>query len=476
MKNSVSSSLFYKFFERLGIKSIGFIISIILARLLDPQVFGVVAIIIAINAITQTFIDSGFSTALIQNKTANDDDYSTVFYISFTISVLMYVVLFMCAPVIASFYKQDFFILPFRVLTLTLLFYSYNSIQVSKLIREMQFGKMFACNIFITLTTGIIGVVMAYMGFGLWSLVIYYLSNSILSCIVYAIVQKWRPKLVFSVSRARELYNYGYKILISGLLCSVFSNMRTFIIGKTYSPADLGFYNRGEQLPSIISTTLDSVFTSVMLPVYSFAQDDNTRLRSMLSRTISLNSFINFPLMAGLAAIATPLVQLLYTEKWLFCVPYMQILSIANITVSISTPCLVFIKASGRSDIYLKLEAVRRAVMVGILILSLYFHSLIAIAIGVLVSMIVDVAIIMIPVKKLIGYSWCDQFKDISPSLLITIFMSSLLYGINYIDLPIITKVILQIFVGMAVYIGISWLFKVRNLMYLLSKYQWHKH
>lgn len=472
--SSVVSSILYKLFERIGVKGIGFVISVILARLLDPKVFGVVAIIMAVNAISQTFVDSGLSTALVQNRTVNDEDYSTVFYISFCISVFMYIILFFFAPQIESYYKIDGFKLPFRVLTITLLFYSYNSIQVSKLTREMKFNKMFFCNTIITLISGILGVVMAYKGFKLWSLVIYYLSNAILSCVVYAIVEKWYPKRVFSVLRAKELFDYGYKILISGLLSGIFSNIRTFIVGRIYSPADLGYYNRGEQIPSLISNTLDSVFNSVMLPVYSESQDDDTRLRSMLSRTVSLNSFVNFPLMSGLAVTAAPLVQLLYTEKWMFCVPYLQILSIANMTISISSPCLVFIKASGKSDIYLKLEIVRRTVMCGILILSVSFHSLLAIAIGVLVSMVVDVAIIMVPVKELIGYSCYDQLKDIFPSLLISIVMCGVVYGINFIGISAKITIILQIFAGIGVYFGISWLFKVKSLTYLISKIKWY--
>lgn len=471
-KNSVASSLLYKFFERLGIKGIGFVISVILARLLDPEIFGLVAIIIAVNSIAQTFVDSGLSTALVQNKSANDADYSTVFYISFGISAFLYVILFFCAPLIATYYELDGLVMPFRVLSLTLLFYSYNSIQVAKLTREMQFSKMFACNMTVTVLTGTIGVVMAYKGFGLWSLVFYYLSNSILSCVAYMIVEKWRPKLVFSVSRAKELFNYGYKILISGLLCSIFSNIRTFIIGKMYSPTDLGYYNRGEQIPSIVSTTMDSVFSSVMLPVYARAQGNKQRVCSMLSRTVSLNSFINFTAMFGLAAVAAPLVQLLYTEKWMFCVPYLQILSLANLTVSIFSPCLVTIKAVGRSDIYLKLEVVRRIVMVGILLLSLCFHLLIAIAIGWLISTIVDVAIILVPIKKLVGYSWCDQFRDVLPSLLISIVMCGIVYCVSLFNLPTVVILILQLFVGMGVYLGIAWLFRVKNLTYLLSKFK----
>lgn len=469
-KNSVGTSLIFKFIERISVKGIGFVISVLLARLLEPKVFGLIAIITAITAISQTFVDSGLSTALVQNKSADDKDYSTVFYLSFTIATLLYIVLFFCAPLISSYYKLEEFTLPFRVLSLTLIIYSYSSVQTAKLTREMQFGKMLICNFIVTIITGTIGVTMALYDFKLWALVIYYLLNSVLTCVAYIFVAKWHPKWVFSVARAKELFNYGYKILVSGLLSAIFSNIRTLIIGKVYSPTDLGYYNRGDQIPSVVSTTLDSVFSSVMLPFYSSLQEDKEQVKSMLRRTITLNSFINFPAMIGLVVVAAPLVELLYTEKWMFCVPYLQILSLANITVSIQSPCLVSIKAVGRSDIYLKLELIRRIVMMGILLLSLYFHSLLAIAIGWLVSTIIDLAIVMIPVKKLIDYSWLDQFTDVLPTLLISAVMGCIIYCIGFLNLSVPLTLILQIIIGVMVYFMIAWIFKIDSLIYLFRK------
>lgn len=469
-KDSVGASLVFKFIESIGVKGVGFVISVLMARLLEPKVFGLVAIITAITAISQTIVDSGLSTALIQNKNIYKKDYSTVFYMSLIIALILYVLLFFCAPLISLYYEIESLTLPFRILSLTLIVYSLSSVLSAKLTREMQFKKMLVCNVIVTIIAGATGVAMALYGFGLWALVYYYLLNSILTCVAYFFVANWHPQWAFSVVRAKEFFDYGYKMLFSGLLSAIFANIRTLIIGKIYSPTDLGYYNRGDQIPSVVSGTLDNVFKSVMLPYYSRLQEDKEQIKSKLRLTVSLNSFINFPAMIGLAIIAAPLVVVLYTEKWIFCVPYLQILSLANITVSIQSPCLVAIKAIGRSDIYLKLEVIRRIVMIGILLFSLCFHSLLAIAIGWLVTTFIDLIITMIPIKRLFNYTWIEQFTDILPYLLISIVMGGIIYCIGFLNLSVIVMLISQIIIGMLAYFTIALLFKAESMMFLIGR------
>ena len=467
---SVGASLILNLIDRIGVKGIGFVISVLLARLLEPKAFGLIAIITAITLISQNFVDSGLSTALVQNKSVDDNDYSTVFYMSFSIALLLYMLLFFSAPLISSYYGLKELTMPFRIMALTLPVYSYSSVQAAKMTREMQFDKMLVCNIIVTILTGVIGVTMALYALQLWALVFYYLSSSVLRCVSYSFAVKWRPKPVFSAARAKELFNYGYKILFSGLLCAVFDNIRTLIIGKTYSPAELGYYDRGNQIPTVVSTTLDSVFKSVMLPVYSDAQENREKVKSLLRRTVIQNSLINFPAMVGLAVVAEPLVRLLYTDKWLFCVPFLRVLSLANITISIQSPCLISIKAVGRSDIYLKLEIVRRIVLAAILLLSLCFGSLQAIAIGWLVSNVIDLVIIMVPVKRLIGYSWTDQFVDVLPYLIISAVMGGIIYCIGFLELSIPLILSMQVAVGIMVYFLTALVFKADGMTYLLGK------
>lgn len=466
MENKVvATSIIYKLIEKILVKGVGLVVSIILARLLAPELFGVIAIIMAIVAMAQIFVESGLNTALIQAKSIERADYSTVFYINFFIAFLLYCLLFFFAPLIAAFYEIGEYVLHFRILMLILLFYSINSIQTAKLTREMQFRKMLIAQFISSVISGVIGIVFAYLGSGIWALVIYYLVNAVISSIVYGFVSHWRPEFTFSKSRAKVLFGYGSKVFASAFICSLFSNIRTFIIGKKYSPTELGLYSRGDQIPSTISTTIDNTFTSVMLPAFSQRQDNKSEIRDMLKKVISLNAFINFPAMMGLAVAAPALVEVLYTSAWNGCIPFFQILSLANLSVAILPSCMAAIKAIGRSDVFLKLEIVRRVVMVIILLISLLFNSLIAIAIGWMISCFVDIFIVLVPTWKLIGYSFYDLLQDTWSSFLISLAMVLNVWLVAQIDVSLIVSLLLQIVAGVIVYIGVSASFKTRNFV-----------
>lgn len=465
----IVSSLLYKFTEKVLVKAIGFVIGVILARLLDPEIFGIVAIITAVVAIAQVFVDSGLSTALVQSKSVTEGDYSTIFYISFGVALVAYLLIFLLTPVIAHYYHIEAYTTQLRVLTATLFFYAFNSIQTAKLQREMAFRKMLVCQLVAVVVSGCVGIVLAYWGYGVWALIFYYLSSSAAACITYAVAARWHPRLTFSKQRAKELVNYSYKILLSGLLCSLFANLRTFIIGRIYSKAELGVYSRGDQIPSVISSSIDSAFHAVMLPAFSKEQDNFSKVKDLLSKTIIFDSILIFPAMLGLASVAKNLVLVLYTAKWSAAIPFIQILSLAYIGNPVASPCLVAIKAIGRSDVYLKLETVRRIVMLVILFASLLFHSLIAIAIGWLLSSVVDMFIIMIPVSRLLHYSFGDMWKDIKAPLFISISMVICVLVIGKLPLSPLPLLILQILGGVIVYLGASLLFMPQILKTAVS-------
>ena len=467
--NKIISSLFYKFTEKVLVKFIGFIIGVVLARLLDPDIFGVVAIITATVSLAQVFVDGGLNTALVQNKNVSQEDYSTVFYITFSLAAVLYSALFLATPAITHYYHIENYTAQFRVLTITLLFYAINSIQSAQLQRNMSFQKMLICQLITTIISGGLGVAFAYAGLGIWALIIYYLSHALLTCITYSFALRWYPRLVFSVARAKVLFNYGYKILLSSILCSLFANLRTFVIGRLYTTSDLAVYSRGDQVPSIIATSIDNSFTSVMLPAFSREQDDFSKIKQLVRKTISMDSFIIFPAMIGLATVAENMVLVLYTQKWISAAPFVQTLSLANITVAIFPICLSAIKAIGRSDVHLRLEIIRRCVMLGILFASLSFHSLIAIAIGWLISTIIDVFIIMIPVKKLFGYSLAELFYDIWKQLFFSLIMAICVLAIGRLPLSPLPLLILQILGGVIVYLGASLLFMPQILKTAVS-------
>lgn len=451
-KNRIASSLFYKFTEKVLVKLIGFVIGVILARLLDPEIFGIVAIITAIVAIAQVFVDSGLSTALVQNKSVTEGDYSTIFYISFGVALIAYLLIFLLTPVIAHYYHIEAYTAQLRVLTATLFFYAFNSIQAAKLQREMAFRKMLVCQLVAVVASGFVGVVLAYLGYGIWALILYYLSNSAVSCISYGVASRWHPRLIFSKKRAKELVNYSYKILLSGLLCSLFANLRTFIIGRIYSKTELGIYSRGDQIPSVISSSIDSAFHAVMLPAFSKEQDSFSRVKDLLSKTIIFDSMLIFPAMVGLASVAKNLVLVLYTAKWSAAIPFIQILSLAHIVAPVASPCLVAIKAIGRSDVYLKLETVRRIVMLAILFASLQFHSLLAIAIGWLISNIIDIFLIMAPTKKLLNYTLINLWNDTKVPLILSMIMFVCVIGIGKLPFSPLALLVLQVCGGVCIY------------------------
>ncbi len=460
---SVSKSLAFVFAEKITVKLIGFVISVLLARLLDPGIFGTVAIISAVVALTQIFVDSGFNVALIQNKTTTYKDYSTVFYICFGIAAIGYSILYFTAPLILTFYEIPEYVWHFRVLAITLLFYAYNSIQTAKLTKEMAFDKMLICQAAVSIVSGAISVALAFVGYGIWALILYYVLSSFLSCVTYSIIAKWHPQLVFSFKRAKIFARYGSHMLASGILCSVFSHLRTFIIGKLYTEEELGLYNRGEQIPNIISTTVDSAFNSVMLPAFSKNQDNPGEILGMLRKTIALNSYINFPAMAGLAALASTAVTVIYSAKWALCVPFVQLMALANLTVSINSPCLVSIKAIGRSDVYFKLETIRRIVMIAILVGSLLFGSLSAIAVGWLISSVVDTLIVMYPTKKYIGYQYRYLFADTAPQLITSAIMAAGVLLAGLIPVPDIALLFIRVAIGFVIYWLLSVAFKLKS-------------
>ena len=453
-QNRVVSSLAYKFIERLLVKGIGLIISVILARMLAPEDFGLIAIITVFINLSQTIIQSGLNTALVQNKDVTEEDYSTVFYISLLLSVVMIVVLFVSAPFIGQYYNLNTLILPLRIYALALIFGAFNSVQIARMQRNMQFKSMMICTLIATIASGTLGVVLAYLHCGIWALIAYYMSNVIFTSFAMLLVEKWIPRKEFSVARAKVLFDYGWKMLVSALLCSLYNDLRSLIIGKRYSAEDLGYYNRGQQFPNIISTTIDNTIQSVMFPTLATAQDSKETVRKLMQKSMTTGALLVFPAMFGLAAVGEPFIRVLLTDKWIPCIVYLQLICFAEANIPISSSSLIAIKAIGRSDVYMKLEIIRRTVMIAILAGSLFcFNSVKAVAIGYVISAWVDVVIISVPVSKLIGYSLFDQIKDLWKIVLASVIMMGAVFTIGKLPLPMILSLIIQIMIGAIVYI-----------------------
>lgn len=361
-KRSVLSNLIWRFAERVGAQLVAFIVSVVLARILDPSAYGTVALITVFTVILQTFVDSGFGNALIQKKDADDIDFSTVFYTNSVFCVFLYFVVFFGAPFVAKFYGDLEITGYMRVLGLTVLISGLKNVQQAYVSRHMLFKKFFFSTLGGTVIAGIVGVFMAYHGFGVWALVAQQVINLTIDTTILWITVKWRPKRVFSAERLKSLFSYGWKLLVSCILDKVHTEIRSLIIGKIYTSADLAYYNRGLQFPQLVSTNVNTSIDSVLLPAMSNEQDNKQRVKDMTRRSIKVSTYVMAPLMIGMAFIAEPMVSLILTDKWLPCVYFMRLFCISFMFQPIHTANLNAIKAIGRSDMFLKLEIIKKII------------------------------------------------------------------------------------------------------------------
>lgn len=466
-KNKILSSLFWKFMERGGTQGIQFIVQIVLARLLRPADYGIIALVVIFTSIAGVFVQSGLNTALIQKKDADEADFSSVFYLSLALACTIYMVLFFAAPFIADFYEEPQITSVFRVLSITLIFGVFSSIQNAVISRSLQFKKLFFSSTGAILVSGSVGIYMAYTGFGVWALVGQQISNQFLAVLILWFTVRWRPQLLFSLKRVKGLFSFGWKLLVSGLIDTVYRDLRSLIIGKMYSPSMLGFYNRGQQFPSVIVSNIDGSIQSVMLPVLASQQDDRKRVKEMMRRAIVTSSFTICPMMVGLSVIAEPLVKLILTDKWLPCVPFLQIFCAIYMLMPIHTANLQAINAMGRSDIFLKLEIVKKIMGLSILAVTV-FYGVYAIALGGILSGLISTLINAYPNKRLLGYSYVEQWKDIMPSVLISLTMGAVVYTFNFLDIAAWQILTLQIIVGFIIYMGLAKVFRIESLNYLV--------
>ena len=467
-KNTVISSLIWKFLERGGVQGVQFILSIVLARLVSPDDYGVIALILVFIQIATVFIQSGFNTALIQKKESDEVDFSSIFFLSLFVAFICYILLYNFAPFIAKFYKQEILTPVIRVIAFTLFFGAVNSVQNAYVSKTMQFKRFFFSSMGAVLGSGIVGVILAYKGLGVWALVAQQLVRDILTCLILWFTVKWRPKFLFSFERVKTLFGFGWKLLCSSLLDTVFRNAYNLIVGKVYDSQTLGYFNRGHQFPQVIATNLDGSIQSVMLPTLSANNDNVEEVKRITRRSISTSAFVLMPCMFGLAAVAEPLVKILLTDKWLPCVPFLQLACISYALYPIHTANLTGINALGRSDIFLKLEIIKKSITVLNILITLPL-GIYAMAIGQVVCDFIATFINASPNKKLMNYSYFEQWKDLFPSFILSIIMAGIVWLINFIPLiPIITLVI-QIIVGIVVYILLSKLFKVEVFSYFMN-------
>lgn len=464
---TVFSNLIWRFAERCGAQLVQFVVSIILARLLLPETFGTVALVIVIAQIFQVFVDSGLGNALIQKKEVDDLDFSSVFWFNLVWCLVLYVIVFFLSPIIANFYNDISLVPVIRVLCVTIVISGLKNVQQAYVSRTMQFKKFFFATLGGTIASAFAGIGLAYAGYGVWAIVAQKLVNLTIDTLVLWITVKWRPKVIFSFERLKALISYGWKLLASALLDVFYTNIRQLVIGRMYTATDLAFYNQGVKFPEILTANINASIDSVLLPALSKEQDDKTRVKAMTRRAITTSTYIIAPMMMGLAFCADTIVELILTDKWLPCVLYMRIFCITYMFYPIHTANLNAIKAIGRSDLFLKLECAKKSIGFILLISTMWF-GVETMAYSLLLSSLSSQIINTWPNRKLLNYGYFEQLKDIIPSIALSLVMGICVWLVGQLALPLLLKLFVQVIIGIVVYVVLSYLFKMEPFIYLL--------
>ncbi len=453
--SSVVNNMLWRLAERFGAQGVNFIVSVVLARILAPEDYGVVALTTTITTILNVFVTSGLGKALIQKAELDELDYSTALIANVGIGAVLYGFMYLAAPFIADFYHQEQLTSLLRVLSLSLVIGGINSIQHAKIGRAMKFKIFFKAALSGTIVSAFIGIGMALKGFGSWALVGQSLSKQIVDTLFLWAVIKWNPRVGFSWIRFKPLFSYGWRAYGADMIETLYNSLRSLLIGKYYSSADLAFYNRGRHIPSMIDADTSSAIQSVMFPAYSRYADDRVKMKSMMKKALSVGTFIMFPCMMGLAMTSGPMVDVLYTAKWRPAVPFMKIACFVYALNPLHVVNLQAVLAIGRSDISLKVEIFKKTIAVTVMVICVR-HSLMAAAISAVPLGIFALIVNACPVGKEINYPLSEQLKDALPALLLSICMGICVWLVGLLPLDSFLLLLLQIVIGGLVYIGMA--------------------
>lgn len=465
-KSNTISGFLWRLMERLSSQVVSFVVSIVIARLLFPDEYGVVALTLIFINLADSLVSSGIGSALIQKKNADDLDSYTLFVSGMVLSVILFGILFACAPLIADLYGNPLVCDVIRVMSLRLPIAFYNSIQQAIVSRRLQFKKFFYSTVAGTIISGILGIWMAYDGYGVWALVAQYISNTVINTLTLQFIIHWTPRFKFSLERLNGMISFVWKIMGTGFIGSLFAQLQGFVIGFRYNPAELAFYNKGGHVPELISANFSSSLEGVLFPVMSKFQDDIPRIRKALQTSMQTCSLIVFPLMTILFVISDKLILLLLTEKWKECIPYMQISCVLQCFSILNMANLQAIKAVGNGGTLLKLEFVKKPLLVLFIIIGMQFSAL-AIAFSIAAYSLFALLINSYPNKTLFDYGFFRQLFDILPILCISIIMGLLINCIDYLNFSLLVSMIIQVLAGAFFYLLICHIVKLNSFVYL---------
>lgn len=467
LKQKTVSGLLWSFIDQFANLGITFIAGIILARLLSPVEFGLIGMITVFISVSESFINSGFSSALIRKKDCTDTDYSTVFYFNLVVGILFFIILFISAPAIASFFNEPQLKAIVQVLGLVLIIDSLTLIQRTILTKRVDFKLQARISIIASVISGIIAIYMALSEYGVWSLVAQRLSKQGINSLLLWMWNRWRPLFIFSKESFRELFGFGSKLLVSGLIDTLYRNIYYLVIGKFFSAQELGFYTRADSFKQIPSQNLNGIIGRVSYPVMASIQDDKPRLKSNYQKLIRSTMLVTFVLMLGMAAIAEPMIITLIGEKWRPSIIYLQMLCFVGMMYPLHALNLNMLQVSGRSDLFLKLEVIKKILAVPTIVIGVFWGIKIMI-VGMMLNTLIAYYLNSYWSGRFIGYSLSEQVKDILPSFILAVGMALSVYLIGIV-LPFnyLGKLIIQIFIGALLTFGICEIFRLKDYIYM---------
>lgn len=467
LKQKTLSGFIYKFAERGASQGVNLIVQIILARILMPEEFGTIALLTVFMTILDVFVTYGFGNSLVVNKKSDDLDFSTCFYFGIFLSLVIYGIVWVSSPYISQFfYGHNELDLLVKVMALRMPISAVNSVQHAYIAKNMRFKMFFYATLIGTILSGILSITMAYNGFGVWALVAQYLSNAFFSTITLWIIAKWRPKWIFSFKRLKAIYDYGWKILAVGLVDTIFGQIRSLVIAKQYSKADLAYYNRGYHFAGFGMQLVEPTIAGVLFPALSNCNDDQKMMKSVTQRVTKTSTFMICGIMGLLAAISQPLILVLLTEKWSNSIIFLQIGCMAYLLRPLQVINNCVIRASGRSGLLLKLDLVKKGIGVLLLLLSMPY-GVEAIAWSLVVTNVIATMINIYPNKDILKYGYFEQFKDLAVNLALGMVVAIVVWLYTLLSINNLLMLVLQVGTWLILNIGISEILKMDSYIYL---------
>lgn len=463
----------WSFAEKVAAQLVSLVVGIILARILAPEVYGIIAIVNVFITLCNVFVVTGFGESLVQKKDADESDFSTIFFFNLFLSILLYVLLYVAAPYITSFYGKGYedLTLIIRVMGLRLILASINSIQYAKILIDLAFKKYFYVTFVGSFISGIVGIIMAYQGYGVWALVAQNMTSTLMNAVMLFFVVRWVPKLIFSLNKSKSLIVYGSRMLAASVTTTFFSEIENFFIGKFYTPKDLAFYTKGTTYPKLLSNNLSIAIASSLFSVLTKVQNNDELYKHYISKSIKLVSFLVFPIMCLLAVIADDFVSFLLTDKWLPCVPYLRFLCFYFVVYPLIMINSQSLTARGDSKLYSQITLYVRILGLIVLLISLRF-GIMGIVLGKLLVIFIEYIVKSIPVYRNYNYGIFQQIIDMFPQIFCTLFMVACVLVLKYTLLSQLNQcfsLFVQIIFGLGFYVLISFITKNSQLSYVLK-------